>query len=92
MVIIAFVSKRMSFSMSSSYACLITELDDNLSQVQRLKQGSQRAVLRVGATADSSGDKTDGREPRRQLHSKKTCRMKKLWRRMSQTVFRDRVD
>ena len=59
---------------------LLTGLDDVLSQLERVKQRPSRVLLRMGDTADTSGDENDAGEPRRRLPSKKTYKMKRAWR------------
>ena len=63
----------------SSFSWLFTRLDDILGQVARIKQGSSRAVSHAFGTIDTSGDETEGSEPRKRVRSKRTYRMKKVW-------------
>ena len=65
--------------MCSSFAWLLTGLDDVLGRVERMEQGLPGAVPHASQTSDTSGDETDASEPRRRVRTKKTFKMKKVW-------------
>ena len=71
--------RTMSFGMCSSFAWLFTGLDDVLGRVERKDQSSPRTVPHTFGTTDTSGDETEGSEPRRRIRSKRTFKMKKVW-------------
>ena len=58
---------------------LFTGLDDVLCRLEQLEQRPSRAVPRLGDTSETSGDEINMGEPRRQLRSKRTYKMKKVW-------------
>ena len=58
--------------MCSSFAWLLTGLDDVLGRVERIKQSSPRFVLHTFETTDTSSDETEGSEPPRSVRSKRT--------------------
>ena len=68
-----------TFSACSSFAWLLTGLDDVLGRVERMEQGLPGAVHHASQTSDTSGDETDVSEPRRRVRTKKTFKMKKVW-------------
>ena len=57
-----------------------TGLDDVLSRLDEVEQRPSRALRRLGDTSDTSGDESNIVEPRRQLRSNKTYKMKNAWR------------
>ena len=65
--------------MCSSFAWLLTGLDDVLGRVERMEQGLPSAVPRASQTSDTSGDEMDVSEPRRRVRTKKTFELKKVW-------------
>ena len=58
---------------------LFTGLDDVLSRLEQVEQRPSRALPRLGDTTDTSGDVSDGGEPRWTLRSKKTYEIKRAW-------------
>ena len=65
--------------MCSSFAWLFTGLDDVLGHVERMEQSWPRTLPHTFETNDTSGDETEGSEPRRGVRSKRTFKMKKVW-------------
>ena len=70
----------MFLGVCSSFAWLLTGLDDVLGRVERMEQSSPRIVSHTFETTDTSGDETEGSEPWRSVRSKRTLKMKKVWR------------
>ena len=77
-------------STCSSFAWLLTGLDDILGRVERMEQGLPGAVPHALQTSDTSGDETDVSEPRRRVRTEKTFKMKKTFKIWS--FFRDRAN
>ena len=69
----------MFLSVCLSFTWLFTGLDDVLGRVERIEQSSRRSVPHTFETTDTSGDETEGSEPRRRVRSKRTYKMKKVW-------------
>ena len=57
----------MFLGVCSSFAWLLTGLDDVLGRVERMEQSSQRIVSHTFETTDTSGDETEGSEPWRSV-------------------------
>ena len=70
---------RMFLGWCSSFAWLFIRLDEVLGRVERMEQSSSRVVPHTFGTTNTSGDETDGSEPRRRVRSKRTYKMKKMW-------------
>ena len=58
---------------------LFTGLDDVLSRLELINQRPFRVLPWLGYTSDTRGDESDTGEPSRQLRSKRTYKMKKVW-------------
>ena len=64
---------------SSSFAWLFTGLDDLLGRLERMEQNSSRVVPHAFDTTDTSGDETEGNEPRGRVRSNRTYNMRNVW-------------
>ena len=58
---------------------LFTGLDDVLGRLEHVDQRPSSAIPRLGDTCGARGDESDMGEPRRQLRSRKTYKMKNVW-------------
>ena len=63
----------------SSFSRLFTGLNDVLDRVERVEQNSPRIVPHASETIDTSRDETEGSEPLKRVHSKRTFQMKNVW-------------
>ena len=64
---------------SSSFAWFFAGLDDFLGGVDLTEQSSSHIVPHTFETTHTSGNETEGSEPRRRVRSKPTYKMKKVW-------------
>ena len=63
----------------SLYTWLFMGVDTFLSCAEGMEESTSRFVPRWVGTTDTSGDETEGREPRRKVRFKWTSKVKKVW-------------